>query len=130
MNLLKYSRLFGLALVLMAGLFFVLQSNPDKDATKNPLPPKTVAPGYHGSGPLSIVPDDKDTTKIEYRNILLGPDKRDKAFGSAEASSVASPEFLYIQSKRNPQHAGPRAFPPALPTGPGPNAVDLRLEII
>jgi hypothetical protein len=50
--------------------------------------------GYPGSGPLSIVPDDKDTKKIEYRNILFTRDKRDKAFGSAEASGAASPELL------------------------------------
>ncbi|HIJ68887.1 MAG TPA: hypothetical protein HPP81_03770 [Deltaproteobacteria bacterium] len=85
MNLLKYSRLFGLAVVLAAGLFFVLQSNPDKDTTKNALPQNSVTPGYPGSGRLSIVPDDKDTMKIEYRNILFNRDKRDKAFGSTEA---------------------------------------------
>ena len=94
MNLLKDSRLFGLVVVLAAGLFFVLQSNMDKDATKNAIPSNTVKPGYPGSAPLSIVPDDKDTTKIEYRNILFNRDKRDKAFGSAETSSAASPELL------------------------------------
>ena len=94
MNLLKYSRLFGLAVVLATGLFFVLQSNLDKDTTKNALPQNSVTPGYQGSGPLSIVPDDRDTTKIEYRNILFTPDKGDKAFGSAGASSAVSPELL------------------------------------
>jgi hypothetical protein len=120
MNLLKDSSPFGLAVVLAAGLFFVLQSNLDRDTTRNALPPKTVTPGYQGSGPLSIVPDDRDTTKIEYRNILFSRDKRDKAFGSAEAPSAASPEFLYIKNKQNPQNAGSRAFPPTLPAGSGP----------
>ena len=94
MNLLKNSRPFGLAVVLAAGLFFVLQSNPDKETTKNALPSNTVTPGYQGSAPLSIVPDDKDTTKIEYRNILFNRDKRDKTLGSVEASSAALPELL------------------------------------
>jgi len=107
MNLLKNSRLFGLTLVLAAGLFFVLQSN-------NPLPPNIVTPEDKGAGPLSIVPDDKDTTKIEYRNILFSPDTGDKAFRPAEALR-ASPEFLYIKSTRNPENAGHRAFPPTLP---------------
>ncbi|MFZ0930237.1 MAG: hypothetical protein WAN11_16645 [Syntrophobacteraceae bacterium] len=107
MNLLKNSRLFGLTLVLAAGLFFVLQSN-------NPLPPNIVTPEDKGAGPLSIVPDDKDTTKIEYRNILFSPDTGDKAFRPAEAPRAASPEFLYTKSKRNTENAGPRAFPPTL----------------
>ena len=92
MNLLKNSRLFGLTVVLAAGLFFVLQPL-DMDTTKNGLPPNCVTPGP-GPGALSIVPDDQDTTKIEYRNILFTRDKGDKAFGSAEASSAASPELL------------------------------------
>ncbi len=96
MNLLKNSRLFGLAVVLAAGLFFVLQPDLDKDTTKNALPSNTVTPGHPGSQPLSIVPDDKDTTTIEYRNILFNPYKKDKTFGSAEASSAASPELLQI----------------------------------
>jgi hypothetical protein len=58
--------------------------------------------------------------KIQYRKILFSRDKKDKAFGSAEASSGESPEFLYIQSTRNPQNVGTRFFPPALPAGPGP----------
>jgi hypothetical protein len=120
MNLLKGSMLFGLAAVLAAGLFFVLQSNADKDTTRNALPPNTCTPEDLGSGPPSIVPDDKDTMRIQYRNILFSRDKRAKAFGSAETSSVASPEFLYIQSRRNPQSAGPLAFPPTLPAGPWP----------
>jgi hypothetical protein len=107
MNLLKDSRLFGFVAVLAAGLFFVLQPDLDKDTTKNALPPKTIAPGYQGSGPLSIVPDDRDTTKIEYRNILFSRDKIDKAFGSAEGSSVASPEFLYIKSTKPAERRTP-----------------------
>ena len=94
MNLLKNSRLFGLTVVLAAGLIFVLQPNLDMDTTKNASPSNTVTPGYPGSGPLSIVPDDKDTIKIEYRNILFNRDKRDKTFGSAEAPSAGSPELL------------------------------------
>ena len=94
MNLLKNSRLFGLTVVLAAGLIFVLQPNLDMDTTKNALPSNTVTPGYPGSGPLSIVPDDKDTIKIEYRNILFNRDKRDKTLGSVEASSAALPELL------------------------------------
>ncbi|MGO8944096.1 MAG: hypothetical protein ACLQJ7_10525 [Syntrophobacteraceae bacterium] len=96
MNLLKNSRLFGLAVVLAAGLFFVLQPDLDKDTTRNALPSNTVTPGHPGSEPLSIVPEEQDTTKIEYRNILFNPDKKDKTFGSAEASSAASPELLQI----------------------------------
>ncbi len=94
MNLLKNSRLFGLAVVLAAGLFFVLQPGIDKDTTKSALPSITVTPGHPGSEPLSIVPEDKDTTKIEYRNILFNRDKQDKTFGSAEASSKASLDLL------------------------------------
>ena len=94
MNLLKNSRLFGLTVVLAAGLFFVLQPNLDMDTAKNALPPNSVTPGYPGSGALSIVPDDKDATKIEYRNILFNRDKGDKTFGSAGVPSAASPELL------------------------------------
>ncbi len=94
MNLLKNSRLFGLAVVVAAGLFFVLQPNPDKDTTKDARPLNTVTPGYTGSAPLSIVPDDKDTTKIENRNILFSRDKRVKTFGPVEAPGAASPELL------------------------------------
>ena len=91
MNLLKGAMLFGLAVVLTAGVFFVLQSWPDKDTTRNALSSNTFTPEDPGSGPPSIVPDDKDTTKIQYRNILFRrDDKRDKAFGPAEASSVLS----------------------------------------
>ncbi|GEM_PF-843173 len=120
MNLLKGSMLFGMAVVMAAGLVFVLQPNPNKDTTRNALPPSTFTPEDRGPRPPSIVPDDKDTTQIQYRNILFSRDEEDKAFGSAEGSSAASPEFLNIRSKRNPQNAGPRAFPPALPAGPGP----------
>ncbi len=91
MNLLKNSRLFGLALVLVAGLFFVLQSN-------NPLPPNIVAPEDQGAGPLSIVPDDKDTTKIEYRNILFSPEPGDKVFEPVEARRATSPDSLMFSS--------------------------------
>jgi hypothetical protein len=90
MNLLKGSMLFGLAVVLAAGLFFILQSKADKDTTGNVLTPNTCTPVDQGSGPPSIVPDDKDTTKIQYRKILFSRDKRDKALGWAEASSVLS----------------------------------------
>ncbi len=144
MNLLKGSMLFGLAVVTVAGLFFVLQPNPNKDITRNALPPNTFTPEDQGPRPPSIVPDDKDTTQIQYRNILFSRDEEDKAFGSAKGSSATSPEFLYIRSKRNPQNAGPRAFPPALPAGSGhahgvqgiystirdPGMEHLRLEII
>jgi hypothetical protein len=108
MNLLKNSRLFGLTLVLAAGLFLVLQTN-------NPLPPTIVTPEDQGAGPLSIVPEDKDTTKIEYRNILFSPDTGDKEFGPAEAPRATSLEFTYIQSKRIQENAEPRAFTPARP---------------
>ncbi len=94
MNLAKGFRLFALNVVLAAGLFFVLQPNLDKDTAKNPFSPNIIAPGDRGSGPLSIVPDDKDTMKIEYRNILFNGYNRDKAFGSAEASGAASPGSL------------------------------------
>ncbi|MGA2936719.1 MAG: hypothetical protein ABSF52_06420 [Syntrophobacteraceae bacterium] len=98
MNLLKGSLLFGLAVVLAAGLLFILQSNADKDTTRNALPPNTCTPDDQRSGPPSIVPDNKDTTKIQYRKILFRRDKRGKAFGWAETSSVLSNSALDFHS--------------------------------
>ncbi len=102
MNLLKDSWLFGLAVVpvLVAGLFFALQPNVDKDTTINPLPPSTFTPGDPGSGSPSIIPGDRDTTKIEYRNIVFSRDSGERAFGWAEESGVAHREFLYIPGDR------------------------------
>ena len=71
MNLLKHTRLFGRCVVpvLVLGLFFVLQSSMDRENPQNPSPPNTVAPGGLGPGSPSIIPSNRDTTKIEYRNI-------------------------------------------------------------
>jgi len=69
MKLLEHSRRFGLSVALVFGLLFTLQSSMDKENPQNPPPPNTVAPGDLDSGSPSIIPSNRDTTKIEYRNI-------------------------------------------------------------
>jgi len=70
MNLFKSSRIIGLAMVpmLAVGLFLVLQSDLDKDTTVNQPPSSSIIPDRK-PGPPSIIPGDRDSTKIEYRNI-------------------------------------------------------------
>ncbi len=84
MNLQRISRLLIVAVVpAIAGLLFTLQTNLDKDTAKIPLPPGIITPGEQDSGQLSIVPGEKDTTKIEYRNIVFSRDNALQSQGSA-----------------------------------------------
>jgi hypothetical protein len=71
--LLKGSRLFVLAMVpvLAVGMFFALQTDMDKDSQATPFHPGIVTPEDQGLAPLPIVPDDREKTKVEYRNILF-----------------------------------------------------------
>ena len=94
MKLVRFSRLFGLAVVpvLFFGLFFAVQSDTYKDEMQNPVAPNTVAPGDRGPGWHSIIPGDGDTTKIEYRNIMF-MDGGERSFGPA-TSGAASTELL------------------------------------
>jgi hypothetical protein len=93
MNVSKYFRLFGLVLftVMAAELIFVLQSDVNvlqndinKGSKENlTVPQGAFTPGEQGTGSPSIIPSDKDTTKIEYRNILFRSDAADGALGQA-----------------------------------------------
>jgi hypothetical protein len=82
MNLLKVSRLFVLAAlpVLAAGMFLALQTDMDKDSQAIPYYPGIITPQDQGSAPLSIVPGDREKTKVEYRNILFNRDSVDETF--------------------------------------------------
>jgi len=82
MNLLKGSRLFALAVlpVLVAGMFFALQTDMDKDKQAIPYHPRVFTPEDQGSAPLSIVPSDREKTKVEYRNILFNRGSEDETF--------------------------------------------------
>jgi hypothetical protein len=82
MNLLKGSSLFVLAVVpvLAAGLFFALQTDMDKDSQAIPYHPGIVTPEDQGAAPLSIVPGDREKTKVEYRNILFNRGNEDETF--------------------------------------------------
>ena len=82
MNSLKGSRFFALAVVpaLVAGLFLALQTDPDKGGQGSPFLPGILAPEGEGSGSLSIVPDDQEKTKIEYRNILFTGSSENETF--------------------------------------------------
>ncbi len=88
----KDSRLFILAVipVLAAGLFFALQMDMDKNQAGVPVSPGIMTPEDQGSEPPSIVPGDRETTKIQYRNILLKGVSKDKAFGSEKVSGAVS----------------------------------------
>jgi hypothetical protein len=93
MNSKKHSRLFGLALlpVLAAGLFLTLQTDLGslgKDSKENPTFPGAITPGDQDIGSPSIIPSDRDTKNIEYRNIVFSRDN-DKASGSAATPGVA-----------------------------------------
>jgi len=91
----RHSDLFDLAVVpvLVLGLFFVMQSNTYNDDAQSLLSPNTVAPADRGSESPSIVPTDRDMTKIEYRNIVF-VDNGERALGPADTSGAASPELL------------------------------------
>ena len=73
MKLLKRSRVFvSILLPVLAGLLLTLQTNVDQDSKLQiPLPPGIITPGDQESGSLSIVPDEKGTSKVEYRNIIF-----------------------------------------------------------
>jgi hypothetical protein len=58
--------------VLAAGLVFALQSDSDKNTTGTWSSPGTVIPGDQGWGSPLIVPGERDSTKIECRNIFFG----------------------------------------------------------
>ncbi len=90
MNFSKYSRLFSLALlsVLGIGLFFTLQTDPSNDSKENSIPPSAIFPGDRDIGTPSIIPSDRDTKKIEYRNISFTLDKDGGAFESAAAAAA------------------------------------------
>ncbi len=98
MNLSKYSRLFSLAVtpVLIAGLFFALRMNADKDAPQTqPLPGITI-PQDQGSEPPSIVPHDSDPAKIEYRNVLFNGNSEGRSQGLVKTSVAASAGSIHI----------------------------------
>ena len=82
MNLLKGSRLFALAVlpVLAAGMFFALQTDMDKDSQAIPYHPRVIIPEGQESAPLSIVPGDREKTKVEYRNIRFNRGSENETF--------------------------------------------------
>jgi len=82
MNFLKVYSLFVLAVlpVFAAGMFFVLQTDMDKDTQSIPYHPQIITPEDQGSAPLSIVPGDREKTKVEYRNILFNRGNEDETF--------------------------------------------------
>ena len=81
MNSLKGSRLFVLAVlpVFAAGMFLALQTDMDKDSHAIPFP-GIITPEDQGSAPLSIIPGDREKTKVEYRNILFNRGSVDETF--------------------------------------------------
>jgi len=88
MNLLKNPRLFSLILspVVAIGLFFALQTNPQNSLQESPIfPPGTITPDDQGAGAPSIIPSDRDPSKIEYRNIIFRGNGADKAVESSTA---------------------------------------------
>ena len=96
MNLLKHPRLFSLVLfsMLAVGLFFILQTDMDNASKENTiLPPGVTAPEGQGAGLPSIIPSDRQRTKIEYRNISFRRDSSDKALGSVAARGAEFPEL-------------------------------------
>ncbi len=82
MNFLTVYSLFVLAVlpVFAAGMFFVLQTDMDKDTQSIPYHPRIITPEDQGSAPLSIVPGDREKTKVEYRNILFNRGNEDETF--------------------------------------------------
>ena len=52
----------------------------DKDSQAIPYHPGIVIPEDQGSAPLSIVPDDREKTKVEYRNIRFNRGNEDETF--------------------------------------------------
>lgn len=73
MSLPKTNRFFVLALVpvLFVGLFFALRTNVDRDSAGIPILPGITIPNDEESKPPAVIPEDRDTTKIEYRNVLF-----------------------------------------------------------
>ncbi|MEM5786249.1 MAG: hypothetical protein AAGU11_02950 [Syntrophobacteraceae bacterium] len=86
MSLKKVSGFMALvAIPLMAGLLMVSQAGADQNMPKSPWTSGMIMPGERDSGPLSIVPADDSTTKMELRRILFGRDK-DKSEADRDAS--------------------------------------------
>jgi len=85
MNSLKRCKLFGLAAVpiLAVGFFLALQSSDMDNGKVEILPPQeNIVPGNQGPGSPSIVPSDRDSNNIEYRNISFTWEIRDKTDGA------------------------------------------------
>ncbi len=91
MNIRKLSILFVFAVIpVIAGFVFAAERKSDEDTAKIPQSPGIIIPGDQGSGTLSIVPQERDTTKIQYRNILYGgeTDKADKQDRDKDSSNI------------------------------------------
>jgi hypothetical protein len=78
MNIPKLSMLFVFVVILaIAGLAIAAERKSDEDSARIPQSPGIIMPGDQGSGTLSIVPEDKDSPKIQYRNILFDSTDKD-----------------------------------------------------
>ena len=117
MNIRKFSMVFVFVVIPALAAFVIAAERKSDDETVGiPQSPGIILPGDQDSGTLSIVPEERDSAKIQYRNILYGQtDTGDNDNQTGQYRQYEQPGPDQDKGLRDPDDPMNKAYP--LPPG-------------